>query len=56
MCVINDDTCVVEKSNIYFYTVLKILDNNFIKTFYVDKDEKLLYEINIKLLKKNFNS
>ena len=40
MCVINDEKCVIEKSNIYFYTVLKILDNNFIQKFI--KTEKLL--------------
>ena len=44
MCVINDEKCVIEKSNIYFYTVLKILDNNFIQKFYVDKDESIIRE------------
>ena len=44
MCVINDEKCIIEKSNIYFYTVLKILDNNFIQKFYVDKDESIIKE------------
>jgi hypothetical protein len=43
-CIINDDKYVVEKSNIYFYTVLKILDNNFIQKFYVEKDESIIRE------------
>jgi hypothetical protein len=52
MCVINDDICVVEKSNIYFYTVLKILDDNFIKTFYVDKNENIIRD-KYKIIEKN---
>jgi hypothetical protein len=60
-CIINDDKYVVEKSNIYFYTVLKILDNNFIQKFYVDKDESIIkekYNIvmnNMDLINKLFN-
>ena len=52
MCVINDYTRVVEKSNIYFYTVLKILDDNFIKTFYVNKDEIIIRD-KYKIIEKN---
>ena len=61
MCVINDEKCIIEKSNIYFYTVLKILDNNFIQKFYVDKDESIIkekYNIvtnNMDLIDKLFN-
>jgi hypothetical protein len=61
MCIINDEKCVVEKSNIYFYTVLKILDNNFIQKFYIDKDESIIkekYNIiihNMDLINKLFN-
>jgi len=61
MCVISDDKCIVEKSNIYFYTVLKILDNKFIQKFYIEKDENIIkdkYNIvmnNMDLINKLFN-
>ena len=44
ICIINDDGCIVEKSNIYFYTVLKILDNIFIKKYYIENDESIINE------------
>lgn len=46
---INHD--IIEKSHLYFSTVLKIIDDNFIKDFYVDQNEnsiKKKYEIVIK--------
>jgi len=46
---INHD--IIEKSHLYFSTVLKIIDDNFIKDFYVDKNEnsiKKKYEIILK--------
>ena len=37
-------TEVIEKSYLYFSNVLKIIDDNFIKKFYIEKDESVIRE------------
>ena len=39
-----DQRSKIEKSHFYFAYVLKILDNNFIKTYYIDNDESMIKE------------
>jgi hypothetical protein len=52
ICITNSaENNYVEKSYIYFYTFLKILDGYFIKDFYINSDESVIqekYEIVIK--------
>ena len=44
ICINSDKTEVIEKSYLYFSNVLKIIDDNFIKKFYIDKDESVIRE------------
>ena len=39
-----DKRSKIEKSHFYFAYVLKILDSNFIKTYYIDNDESIIKE------------
>jgi hypothetical protein len=52
ICITNTaENNYIEKSYIYFYTVLKILDGDFITDFYINSDESIIekkYEIVIK--------
>jgi hypothetical protein len=40
LCINNLNKDVIQKSHLYFSSVLKILDDNFIYDFYIKKDEK----------------
>jgi hypothetical protein len=61
ICINGSDYDVIEKSHLYFSSVLKIIDDNFIKDFYIDKNEYIIekkYEIvqsNLLLIDNMFN-
>ena len=44
ICINPEKTEVIEKSYLYFSNVLKIIDDNFIKKFYIEKDESVIRE------------
>ena len=44
ICINGYDHNIIEKSHLYFSTVLKIIDDNFIKDFYVDENEYIIEE------------
>jgi hypothetical protein len=42
LCINSINQDFIEKSHLFFSTCLKIIDDNFIKDFYIDKSEKML--------------
>jgi hypothetical protein len=44
ICINNLHKDVIEKSNLYFSNVLKIIDDDFIKDFYIDNNENIMLE------------
>jgi len=44
ICINDYEHNIIEKSHLYFSTVLKIIDDNFIKEFYIEKNEKIIKE------------
>ena len=44
ICINNLHKDIIEKSNLYFSNVLKIIDDNFIKDFYIDNNENIIIE------------
>jgi hypothetical protein len=44
ICLNNINQDYIEKSHLYFSTVLKIIDDDFIKDFYIDNSEKSILE------------
>ena len=44
ICVNGYQYNVIEKSHLYFSSVLKIIDDNFIKDFYIDNNENIIKE------------
>jgi len=61
ICINGYDHNIIEKSHLYFSSVLKIIDDNFIKDYYVDNNEYIIkekYKIvqnNLLLIDKMFN-
>jgi hypothetical protein len=44
ICINGHNHDIIEKSHLYFSSVLKILDNDFIKDFYIDNNEYVIEE------------
>jgi hypothetical protein len=44
ICINGNNYSIIEKSHLYFSTVLKIIDDEFIKDFYIDKNQKIIEE------------
>jgi hypothetical protein len=52
ICINGHNHNIIEKSHLFFSTVLKILDDNFIKDFYIDDNENIIKE-KYKIVKNN---
>jgi hypothetical protein len=52
ICINPENSEVIEKSHLYFSNVLKIIDDNFIKKYYIDKDESVIGD-KYKIIQKN---
>jgi hypothetical protein len=44
ICINGNDYNIIEKSYLYFSTILKIIDDNFIKDFYIENNENIIME------------
>jgi len=44
ICINNEHDDIIEKSHLYFSNVLKIIDDNFIKKYYIDNDHSVILE------------
>jgi hypothetical protein len=44
ICINNEHDDIIEKSHLYFSNVLKIIDDNFIKKYYINNDENVILE------------
>jgi len=50
ICINNEHDDIIEKSHLYFSNVLKIIDDNFIKKYYIDNDNSVILEKYIVIL------
>lgn len=44
ICINNEHDDIIEKSHLYFSNVLKIIDDNFIKKYYINNDHSVILE------------
>ena len=51
ICINNEHDDIIEKSHLYFSNVLKIIDDNFIKKYYINNDDSVILEKYIVVLK-----